>query len=91
LAKKQFNKAKELYSSANKQVNGEVDYRHTHVDFSKVKIDGTSNRTYPAALGASMFAGSTEDSKSEFGIIEGLKATLTGDYPAGQKILFSKL
>lgn len=82
---KQFNKAKELYSSANKQVTGEVDYRHTHVDFSKVQIEGTSNRTYPAALGASMFAGSTEDSKSEFGIIEGIKATLTGDYPAGQK------
>jgi neutral ceramidase len=82
---KQYNKAKEIYNSANKQVTGEVDYIHTHVDFSKVKIDGTSNRTYPAALGASMFAGSTEDSKSEFGIIEGIKATITGDYPAGQK------
>ncbi len=32
-----------------------------------------------------MFAGSTEDSKSEFGIIEGIKATISGDYPAGQK------
>jgi neutral ceramidase len=82
---KQFNKAKEIYNSANKQITGEVDYRHTHVDFSKVQIDGTNNRTYPAALGASMFAGSTEDSKSEFGIIEGIKATITGDYPAGQK------
>jgi neutral ceramidase len=84
---KQFNKAKELYNSANKQVTGEVDYRHTHVDFSKVKIEGTNNRTYPAALGTSMIAGSTEDSKSEFGIIEGIKATLTGDLPGGQKNL----
>jgi neutral ceramidase len=82
---KQFNKATELYSSANKQLSGEIDYRYTHVDFSKVHIEGTSNRTYPAALGASMFAGSTEDSKSEFGIVEGIKATITGDYPAGQK------
>lgn len=82
---KQFSKAKELYISANKQVTGEIDYRHTYIDFSKVNIDGTSNRTYPAALGASMFAGSTEDSKSEFGIIEGIMATVSGDYPAGQK------
>jgi neutral ceramidase len=82
---KQFKKAKELYDSASNQITGEVDYRHTHVDFSKVQIDGTNFQTYPAALGASMFAGSTEDSKSEFGIIEGIKATISGDYPAGQK------
>jgi len=84
---KQFNKAKELYNSASEQINGEIDYRYTHVDFSNVQIDGTNNKTFPAALGASMFAGSTEDSKSEFGIIEGIKATLTGDLPAGQKNL----
>jgi neutral ceramidase len=82
---KQFKKAKEIYNSANKQITGSVDYRHTHVDFSNIQIEGTSNRTYPAALGASMFAGSTEDSTSEFGIIEGIKATSSGDYPAGQR------
>ena len=82
---KQFDKAKELYNSANKEITGEIDYRHTHVDFSKVQIEGTNNKTYPAALGASMFAGSTEDSKSEFGIVEGIAATTTGDYPTGQK------
>lgn len=82
---KQYKKAKELYFSANNQVVGEIDFRHTHVDFSKIKIEGKEFRTYPAALGASMFAGSTEDSKSEFGIVEGIKATISGDYPAGQK------
>ncbi len=82
---KQYRKAKELYSSASNELTGSVDYRHTHVDFSKVQIEGTNFRTYPAALGASMFAGSTEDSKSEFEIVEGIKATISGDYPAGQK------
>lgn len=78
---KQYKKAREIYNTATVQLRGDVDYRHTHVDMSKVQIEGTSNRTYPAALGASMFAGSTEDSASEFGITEGIKATSTGDYP----------
>ncbi|MCW8805608.1 MAG: neutral/alkaline ceramidase [Ignavibacteriaceae bacterium] len=82
---KQYKKAKELYSNANTQLMGSVDYRHTHVDFSKVQIEGTNNRTYPAALGASMFAGSTEDSKSEFDIVEGIKATSSGDYPPDKR------
>ncbi|MGB5528694.1 MAG: neutral/alkaline ceramidase [Ignavibacteriaceae bacterium] len=82
---KQFKKAKEIYNSANKQVTGAIDFRHTHVDFSKVQIEGTNNRTYPAALGASMFAGSTEDSVSEFGIVEGIKATSSGDYPPDKR------
>ncbi len=82
---KQFKKAKELYSNANSQLSGSIDYRHSHVDFSKIQIDGTNNRTFPAALGASMFAGSTEDSKSEFGIVEGIKATSSGDYPPDKR------
>ncbi len=82
---KQFSKAKELYSSASTQLNGSIDYRHAHIDFSKVQIEGTNNRTYPAALGASMFAGSTEDSRSEFGIVEGIKSTISGDLPPSQR------
>ena len=82
---KQYNKAKEIYDSANIQLSGDVDYRHTHVEMSNVQIEGTTTRTYPAALGASMFAGSTEDSASEFGITEGIKATSTGDYPFEQR------
>ncbi len=82
---KQFVKAKEIYNSANIQLSGSVDYKHTHVNMSNVQIEGTNNRTYPAALGASMFSGSTEDSVSEFGIVEGIKAGISGDYPAGQR------
>lgn len=78
---KQYTRAKELFNSASEQLTGGIDYRHTHVDLSNVHIDGTTNRTYPAALGASMFAGSSEDSTSEFGIQEGIRATSSGDYP----------
>ena len=88
---KQYKKAREIYNSANVQLTGEVDYRHTHVDMSKVHIEGTNHRTYPAALGASMFAGSTEDSSSEFGITEGIKATLRGDYPFEKRNLVLKI
>ena len=84
---KQYNKAKELFDSANEELTGNVDYRHTHVDMSNVHIEGTNNRTYPATLGASMFASSTEDSKSEFGLTEGITATSTGDYPFDKRKL----
>ena len=88
---KQYKKAREIYNSATVQLTGEVDYRHTHVDMSKVHIEGTNHRTYPAALGASMFAGSTEDSASEFGITEGIKATLRGDYPFEKRNIILKV
>lgn len=77
----QYAKAKDLFVWASEQLTGGIDYRHTHVDMSNVHIEGTTNRTYAAALGASMFAGSTEDSRSEFGIAEGIKTTSSGDYP----------
>lgn len=82
---KQYNKASELYKTANHKLEGPIAYRHTHVNFSNVKIGGTNFRTHPAALGASMFAGSTEDTSSEFGIVEGIKSTISGDFPAGEK------
>jgi neutral ceramidase len=78
---KQYKRAKNLFDTANEELTGNVDYRHTHVDMSNVHIEGTDNKTYPAALGASMIAGSSEDSKSEFGITEGITANSTGDYP----------
>ena len=71
--KKQFDKAYELYNAATEQLSGAIDYRHTHVNMSKVKIKGTNHRTFEAALGVSMFAGSTEDSSSQIGIEEGEK------------------
>ncbi len=82
---KQYTKARELFQSASEQLTGGIDYRHTHVDMSNVHIEGTTNKTYAAALGASMFAGSSEDSASEFGIKEGIRTTATGDYPLETK------
>ncbi len=82
---KQYKKAKELYDTANTQIHGDIDYRHTHIDFSNVQIEGTTSKTYKAALGASMFAGSTEDSVSEFGLKEGILATSSGDYPGDNR------
>ncbi|MCZ6702375.1 MAG: neutral/alkaline non-lysosomal ceramidase N-terminal domain-containing protein, partial [Ignavibacteria bacterium] len=83
--KKQCDKAKELFDSADEQLTGEIDYRHSHIDMSNVNIETTGEKTYPATLGASMFAGSTEDSESEFGISEGITATSTGDFPFHQR------
>lgn len=77
---KQYKKAKELYNRANEELRGSIDYRYTYVNMSNVKIEGTDNRTYPAALGASMFAGSTEDSTSKFGIEEGMTADSSEDF-----------
>jgi neutral ceramidase len=79
--KKQFQKAKELFSSATEEVRGSIDYRHKFVDFSNVRIEGTNNKTYAAALGVSMFAGSTEDSTSPFGIKEGITITSVLNVP----------
>jgi neutral ceramidase len=87
---KQYQKAKELYDSANEELNGNIDYRHTHVNMSKVQIEGTNEKTYPAALGASMFGGSSEDSPSEYGVEEGVTATSTGDYPIEKSPLILK-
>ncbi len=82
---KQYTKAKELFHSASEHITGSVDYRHTHVDMSRVHLQGTTNKTYEAALGASMFAGSSEDSASEFGIKEGIRIESGGEYPPEAK------
>ncbi|MGK7947218.1 MAG: neutral/alkaline non-lysosomal ceramidase N-terminal domain-containing protein [Xenococcaceae cyanobacterium] len=61
--KKQFDKAKELFDTATEELQGEVDYRHTRVDMSKVSIESEPDkRTWPGALGLAFAAGSTEDS-----------------------------
>ena len=60
---KQFEKALELYKNASVELDGEIDYRHTYVDMSQCKIDGTGKRTWPAAMGYGMVNGSMEDSR----------------------------
>ena len=59
----QFEKARELFDSASRALPGLVDYRHAHVDMSNVRNAQAGRITAPAAIGVSMFAGSTEDSR----------------------------
>ncbi len=65
IARKQYDKAIELYNSATEQVTGPVDARHRYVDFSRLHIDALNVDTVPAAMGASFLAGSTEDNESQ--------------------------
>jgi neutral ceramidase len=61
--RQQHEKARQLFNSASEELRGNVDFRHTHVDLSSVVIEnGGGARTWPAALGLSFAAGSTEDS-----------------------------
>ena len=66
--KKQFEKAEALYDEESEEneledIGHELDYRHTFVDMSEVKIGDTGNRTWPAAMGFGMINGSQEDSR----------------------------
>jgi len=59
---KQFDKALTLFMNATEELTGDIDYRYKYVDMSNVNIEGTTNRTWPAAHGLSFAAGSSEDS-----------------------------
>ena len=74
--RQQFEVADALFQSASEEVTGPVDHRHTRVDFSHVTIGAGGIRTWPAALGISFAAGSSEDSVPEpdLGIHEGITA-----------------
>ncbi len=63
--RKQFEKARALYESANQSLGGTVDYRHQFVDFSSFKVaaefgEGQARQTCPAAIGISMLAGAED-------------------------------
>jgi neutral ceramidase len=62
--KKQYDKAVDLFDHATEELQGNLDYRQTYVDMSHCVISGTNNknRTWPAAFGLSVTAGSSEDS-----------------------------
>ena len=63
--KKQYEKAVELFDSATEELEGNLDYRQTYVDMSHCvisRISGPNDRTWPAAFGLSVTAGSSEDS-----------------------------
>jgi len=59
--KMQFDKAKALFDTALTELSGSVEYRHTRVDMANILLPGWK-KTYPAALGLSFAAGSSEDS-----------------------------
>lgn len=63
LGQRQFDHAFALYERATVELTGRIDMRHSFIDMSNVHIDGVPNaRTWPAMLGISFGAGSTEDS-----------------------------
>jgi Neutral/alkaline non-lysosomal ceramidase, N-terminal len=63
LGDQQFSFAKTLYDSATTELTGSLAFAHSFVDMSSVTINGQAGaRTWPAALGVSFGAGSSEDS-----------------------------
>jgi neutral ceramidase len=74
--RRQFEVAERLFRDAAEEVTGPVDHRHTRVDLSNVSTGAGGARTWPAALGISFAAGSSEDSVPvpDLGIHEGITA-----------------
>jgi neutral ceramidase len=71
--RQQFDKARQLFDSASEELAVGLDYRYTHVDMSAIAIENSQGaRTYPAAIGLSFAAGSTEDSDPGTGLREGI-------------------
>ena len=63
LGQRQFEHAFGLYEKATFELTGRIDMRHSFIDMSQVQIDGVPGaRTWPAMLGISFGAGSSEDS-----------------------------
>ncbi|XP_010541433.1 PREDICTED: neutral ceramidase-like [Tarenaya hassleriana] len=67
IGERQFKKAVELFNGASKKLKGKVDYRHSFVDFSQLKVtihrqDRGSEvvKTCPAAMGFGFAAGTTD-------------------------------
>jgi neutral ceramidase len=80
--RQQFEAAFQLFQTATEVLTGPVEYRHTRTDFSNVATGASAGtRTWPAALGISFTAGSSEDSVPvpNLGIREGLTVTNISD------------
>ncbi|HOD13625.1 MAG TPA: neutral/alkaline ceramidase [Spirochaetota bacterium] len=61
---KQYNKAKELYAGATKELSGSVDFRHEWVDMRTLYVESAGCTTCAAGMGASFSAGSPYDNPS---------------------------
>lgn len=69
----QYQQAQALFDQAIEPLQGSIDYRHTFIDMSHIEIaDQPGKRTWPAALGLSFAAGSSEDSDPPFQFREGI-------------------
>lgn len=69
----QYQQAQTLFDQATEALQGGIDYRHTFIDMSHIEIaDQPGKRTWPAALGLSFAAGSSEDSDPPFQFREGI-------------------
>lgn len=83
--RQQYEKAKQLFDSASEELSGSLDYRLTNVDMSSVVIENSQGaRTWPAAMGLSFAAGSTEDSDPGTGLREGIRE---GDVVVTERLL----
>jgi len=78
IGNKQYEKAVDLYNSATRKLDTDLDYRHTHVNFSEITLnppfdehEGVTSTCAPA-IGLSKVAGSTEDGPGLFIIKEGM-------------------
>lgn len=69
----QYQQAQFLFDRAVEALHGSIDYRHTFIDMSHIEIaNQPGKRTWPAALGLSFAAGSSEDSDPPFQFREGI-------------------
>jgi neutral ceramidase len=78
IGKKQYEKAVDLYNSATCKLDADLDYRHTHVNFTDITLyppydqhEGVTSTCAPA-IGLSKVAGSTEDGPGLHIIKEGM-------------------
>jgi neutral ceramidase len=78
IGNKQYEKAVDLYDSATLKLDANLDYRHTHVDFTAIILmppfnehEGVASTCSPA-IGLSKIAGSTEDGPGLHIIKEGM-------------------
>lgn len=63
LGEKQYVEARKLFDIAFEELTGSIAFKYAHLDMSNIVIgNNPSKRTWPAALGLSFGAGSSEDS-----------------------------
>ena len=66
IGERQFRKAVDLFNTVDEEIEGEVDFRHTYIDFSQLEVtisdEGDSEvvKTCPAAMGFAFAAGTTD-------------------------------